>query len=47
VSWSPDGRYLVLSTVDGRMIVVDLTINHVEESALPGDLALAVPLGLL
>ena len=47
VSWSPDGRYLVLSTVDGRLIVVDLTTNDVEESALPGDLALAVPLGLL
>ena len=47
VSWSPDGRYLLLSTTDGRLVVVDLTTNEVAESALPGDLALAVPLGLL
>lgn len=47
VSWSPDGRYLVLSTTDGRLIVVDLSTNEVRESDLPGDLALAVPLALL
>lgn len=47
VTWSPDGRYLALSTVDGRLIVVDLSTGEVQETDLPGDLALAVPLALL
>jgi hypothetical protein len=47
VTWSPDGRYVLASTTDGRLIVVDLSTNDVQESALPGDLALAVPLALL
>jgi len=47
VAWSPDSRYVAVSSSDGRLYVLDAQTGAVQPSDLPPPLALAVPLALL
>ena len=47
VAWSPDSRYLVVTSSGGQLFVLDAQTGAVTPSDLPPALALAVPLAIL